>query len=60
MSTRCIDKSMHNKTPPQVKHPGKQTNGFEEVNSSDEGGPIISGPDPTTYWQEICTVPIGP
>ncbi len=24
----------------------------------EEGEPIISGPDPMTYWQEICTVPI--
>ena len=59
MSTRCIDRSMHKKTPPHVKHPGKYTIGFEGVNSSEEGEPIISGPDPTTYWQKICTVPIG-
>ena len=30
----------------------------EKTNSSEEREPIISGPDPTTYWQEICTVPI--
>ncbi len=60
MSTRCIDRSMHKKTPPHVKHPRKHTIGFEGVNSSEEGEPITSGPDPTTYWQEICTAPIGP
>ena len=60
MSTRRIDRSLHKKTPPHVKHPGKHTIGFEGVNSSEEGEPIISGPDPPTYWQEICTVPIGP
>ena len=60
MSTRYIDRSMHKKTHPHVKHPGKHTILFEGVNSSEEGGPIISGPDPTTYWQEICTVHIGP
>ena len=36
------------------------TIGFEGVNSPEDGEQIISGPDPTTYWQEICTVPIGP
>ncbi len=60
MLHRCIDRSMHKKTPPHVKHPGKHTVGFEEVNSSEEGEPIISGHYPTTYWQEICIVPIGP
>ena len=60
MSTRCIDRSMHKKTPPHVKHPGKHTIGFEGVNSSEEWEPIISGPDQTTYWQQIYTVPTGP
>ncbi len=45
MSTECIDRSMHKKTPPHIKHPSK---------------PIISDRDPTIYWQEICSVPIGP
>ena len=58
MSTRCIDRSMHRKTPPHVKHPGKHTIDFEGVTSSEEGEPIISDHDLTTYWQEICTVPI--
>ncbi len=41
-------------------HPSKRTIDIEGVISSEEGEPIISGPDPTTYWQEFCTVPIGP
>ncbi len=60
MSTRCIDRSMHKKTPPHVEHTRKHTIGFEGVTSSEEGEPIIPGPDPTTYWPEICTVHIGP
>ena len=51
---------MHKKRPPHVKHPSKDTIRFEGVNSSEEGEPIVSVPDPMTYWQEICTVPIGP
>ncbi len=54
MSTRCIDRSMHMKTP-DVKHSGKHTIGFQGVKSSAEGEPIYSGPDPSKYWQEICT-----
>ncbi len=40
----------------QISH----TNAFEGVTSSEEGEPIISSPDPTTYSQEICTVPKHP
>ncbi len=60
MSTWCIDRSIHKKTPPHLNHPGKHTIGLEGVISSEEGEPIISGPDPATYWQEFCTVSIGP
>ena len=60
MSTGCIDRSTHNKTPPHLNHSGKHTLGIEGVISSEEGKPIISGPAPTTYWQKFCTVPTGP
>ena len=60
MSIGCNDRSLHKKTPPHLNHSGKQTIGFEGVTSSEEGEPIISGADPSNYWQEICTVPIGP
>ena len=49
----CIDRSVHKKTPPHVKNPGRHTIGFEGVTSSEEGEPVIAGPVPTNYWQEI-------
>ncbi len=48
------------KKPPHLKHPGKHTIGFQGVTSSEEGEPILLDPNPTKYWQDICTVPSGP
>ncbi len=60
MSTWCIDRRKHKKTPPHLNNPGKHTIGFQGVTSSQEGEPIHLDPDPTKYWQDICTVPLGP
>ena len=34
--------------------------GFQGVTSSEEGEPMFLDPDPTTYWQDIFTVTLGP
>ncbi len=60
MSTGCIDRRKHKKTQPHLNHPGKHTIGFQGVTSSEEGQPILLNPDPAKYWQDICTVPLGP
>ncbi len=39
------------------QHKHKKT---QENSSSEEGEPILLDPDPTKYWQYICTVPLGP
>ncbi len=61
MSTGCIDRSKHKKTPPHLNHPAKYTIDFQGVTSSEEREPIhvFSEPDPTKHWQEIYTVPLG-
>ncbi len=38
MSTWCINRRKHKKTPPHLNHPGKHTIGFQWVTSSEEGG----------------------
>ena len=59
MSTGCIDRRKHTKTPPHVNHSSKQTIGFQGVTSSEEGKPILLDHDPAKYWQNICIVPLG-
>ncbi len=41
-------------------HPGKHIIDVQGVTSSEEREPIFLDHDPTKYWQDICTVPIGP
>ena len=60
MSTGCIDRRKHNEMPPHLNHLGKHTIGFQGVTSSEEGEPILLDPDPTKYWHDIYTVPLGP
>ncbi len=60
MSTGCIDRRKHKKTPPHLNHSSKHTISFQGVTSSEEGEPILLDPDPAKYWHDICTVPLGP
>ncbi len=60
MSTLCIDRRKHKKTPPHLNHPGKHAIGFQGVKSSEDEEPILLDPDAVKYWQDICTVPLGP
>ncbi len=60
MSTGCIDRRKHKRTPPHLNHSSKHTIGFQGVTSSEEGEPILLDPNPAKYWHDICTVPLGP
>ncbi len=60
MSTWCIDRRKHQNTPPHLNHSGKHSIGFQLVTNYEEGEPILLDLDPTKYWQDICTLPLGP
>ncbi len=60
MSTGCIGRRKHKKTPPHLNHSSKHTIGFLGVTSSEEGEPKLLDPDPAKYSHDICTVLIGP